>query len=98
MAANAGRGQQMLAERAKPQVAAEEQAVTVIDQGRFGFTEFAMPLDGVHNEGLAVTGGVHVVEVVPSELACRSLTFPALDPALQVGPICSEGQPPPRRI
>lgn len=56
----------------------------VIDQGRFGFTEFALAADGLHNDGLAVTGGVHVVEIVPSELACRSLRFPALDPALQV--------------
>lgn len=56
-----------------------EQAVVVIDQGRFGFTEFAVP-----ERALAVTGGIHVVEIVPSELACRALAFPALDPALKV--------------
>ena len=60
-----------------------EQAVVFIDQGRFGFTEFSAA-HGPSSDALAVTGGVHVVEVVPSELACRALTFPALDPALKV--------------
>ncbi|KAK9831142.1 hypothetical protein WJX74_004743 [Apatococcus lobatus] len=65
--------------------ATSEQAVVFIDQGRFGLTEFSAA-PGSFNESLAVTGGVHIVEVVPSELACRAVTFPALDPALKVGP------------
>ena len=60
-----------------------EQAVVFIDQGRFGFTEFSAA-HAPSSDALAVTGGVHVVEIVPSELACRALTFPALDPALKV--------------
>lgn len=65
-----------------------EQPVVVIDQGRFGFTEFSAP-HGPSTEALAVTGGVHIVEVVPSELACRVLKFPALDPALKVSVLAS---------
>ena len=57
--------------------------VTFIDQGRFAFAEFS-EARSAHNDGLAVSGGVHIVEVIPTELACRALTFPALDPALQV--------------
>ena len=65
-----------------------EQPIVVIDQGRFGFTEFSAP-HGPATDALAVTGGVHIVEFVASELACRVLKFPALDPALKVSVLLS---------
>ncbi|KAK9864492.1 hypothetical protein WJX84_005112 [Apatococcus fuscideae] len=61
------------------------QKTIFIDQGRFAFTEFVVPT-GLNDDGLAVVGGFHIVEVSPSELACRSLSFPALDPALKIAP------------
>ena len=66
------------------QAMTSEQAVVLIDQGRFGFNEFSASYQPSSDDALPVTGGIHIVELVPSELACRTLAFAALDPALKV--------------
>ena len=57
--------------------------VTVIDQGSFAFMEFDdmqdAPPDG------PVISGIQAVQILPSNLACRALHFPAIDATQQVG-------------
>ncbi len=66
---------------------AEEKAsamgITILDQGRFAFLEFEDP--DTASDGPAVSG-IHVLQILPTSLACQATYFPVLNPSLQVKP------------